>query len=94
MAEEGETKKEGGRHGDKPQQEANDTQQVHTLEFVCVCVHAQRRERLREQASEREGKGRKGGRVTRRLGEPPPSSPPPSLSLSLWSRRVAASDSA
>lgn len=71
---------------------------------VCVCVCL--RERLREREGERE---RKGGRVTRRLGEPAPllSSPPPlplflssspllpsSLSLSQWSRRAAASDSA
>lgn len=92
MAEEGETKKEGGRHGDKPQQEANDTQQVHTLEFVCVCACAAEGETAR--ASQRTRGERKEGRESdAEAGRAAPLLPS-TLSLSLWSRRVAASDSA
>lgn len=76
MEEKGEKKKKkGGRQGDKPQQEAKRHTLTHRV-FVCVCL----RGRLRERQGERE---RKGGRVTRRLGEPaPPSSPPLPLFLS------------
>lgn len=84
---EGEKKtKKRGRQGDKPQQEAKRhtihthtrTSVTHTRRvFVCVCA------RLRGSLHEREGeRQRKGGRVTRRLGEPPPLlSSSPSLSL-------------
>lgn len=90
MAEEGETKKEGGRHGDKPQQEANDTQQVHTLEFVCVCTRSGGRDCASKPANERGKEGRESDAEAGRAAPLLPST----LSLSLWSRRVAASDSA
>ena len=74
VEEEGEKKtKKGGRQGDKPQQEAKRHTRLHIHThrvFVRVCL----RGRLREREGERE---RKGGRVTRRLGEPPPHSSPP-----------------
>lgn len=97
--EEGEKKttKRRGRRADKPQQEATHARAVR------LCVRAPRRETARPR--ERSGKeGRESDAEAGRAG--PPSSPPlplflsfPSLlpspppSLSLWSRRVAASDS-
>lgn len=84
------TTKKRRRQADKPQQEAKRHTFIH-IHTVCLCVFL--RGRLHDWESERE---RKGGRVTWRLGEPPPSSssplplflflpplPPPLLPLSL-----------
>lgn len=84
----GRRRRQRGRQADKPQQEATHTR-THTRTharraLVCACAQEGETARLRERTGK---EGRKGGRVTRRLGEPPPLflslslSSPSSLSL-------------
>lgn len=94
----GRRRRQRGRQADKPQQEATHTRtHTHTrTPCACVCVCPRGRDCATERAN---GKGRKEGRESDAeagRAAPPlplPLSLLPLLPLSVWSRRVAASDS-